>query len=74
MFDTLAAHRALTNAGIPAQQADAITDAVRQAAAAPADMATKADLAALEARVYRAMLIQAGAIVGAVVAILRMLD
>ena len=36
-------------------------------------LATKADLAALEARLYRAMLLQAGAIVGAVVAILRML-
>ena len=33
----------------------------------------RADITALEARIYRAMLIQAGVIVGAVVAILRLL-
>ena len=32
-------------------------------------LATKADLTALEARIYRAMLVQAGAIVGALVGI-----
>ena len=34
----------------------------------------KTDLAALEARIYRAMLVQAAAIVGAVIGILRFLD
>ncbi len=73
MLDTRAIARQLTAAGIPVDHADAITDAIRQAAESPADMATKADLANLRADIYRAMLIQAGAIVGAVVAILRAL-
>ncbi len=53
------------------------TLAIRQAAEAPAEMATKADLANLRADLYRAMLVQAGTIVAAVVgaafAIVRML-
>ena len=96
MFDTLAIARALTAADFTPAQADALTDAVRQAAehdaagvdvetlatkadlraeitalegAMKAHFATKADLAALEARIYRAMLVQAGAIVGALVGI-----
>ena len=86
MFDTLAIARQLAAAGIKPEQADAITDAVRRAAehdAASVDtksFATKADLAelrteitAMEARIYRAMLVQAGAIVGAVIGILRFL-
>ncbi|MCY4509172.1 MAG: hypothetical protein OXG35_19755 [Acidobacteria bacterium] len=81
MLDTLAAARRLTDAGIKPEHAAAIVDAVRQAADAPADMATKADLAALEVRLtWRfagAMLAQAGvilaAVMGAAVAILRML-
>lgn len=73
MLDTHAVHHALTESGFTDAQANAITDAVRQASAPDANAASKADLAALEARLYRAMLIQAGAIVGAVVAILRML-
>ena len=73
-FDTHAIARALTAADLTDAQADAITDAVRQAAehAAAVDvetLATKADLTALEARIYRAMLVQAGAIVGALVGI-----
>ena len=60
MLDTHAVHHALTESGLSVAQADA-------------NAATRADLGALEARVYRAMLIQAGAIVGAVVALLRML-
>ena len=80
MIDTLAIARALTDADLTPAQADAITDAVRQAAeqsvdvdalATKADLAhfaTKADLTALEARIYRAMLVQA-AIVGALVGI-----
>ena len=53
---------------------DAITDAIRQAAEHEgADYATSAELAAMEARIYRAMLIQAATIVGAVIGILRFL-
>ena len=86
MFDTLAIARQLAAAGIKPEQADAITDAVRRAAehdvasVATKSFATKADLAelrteitAMEARIYRAMLVQAGAIVGAVIGILRFL-
>ena len=57
MFDTLAIARALTAADFTPAQADALTDAVRQAAehdAAGVDvgtLATKADLAALEGAV-----------------------
>lgn len=83
MLDTLAIARTLTDAGIDRDHAAAIADAVRQAAE-HGDHATRADLdtqtagfdarlASLEARIYRAMLLQAGAIVGAVVAILRLL-
>ena len=92
MFDTLAIARALTAADFTPAQADALTDAVRQAAehddagvdvgtlatkddiaalegAMKAHFATKAEITALEARIYRAMLVQAGAIVGALVGI-----
>ncbi|MCY4026886.1 MAG: hypothetical protein OXH75_11320 [Acidobacteria bacterium] len=73
-LDTHAIARSLTDAGADPKLADAITAAVRQVADRDTDaLATKADLAALEARLYRAMLLQGGAIVGAVVAILRML-
>ena len=121
MFDTLAIARRLADAGIEPAHADALTDAIRDAAEhhRAADLATRADLTAqgdridariaaqddridarfaaqddrvdarfaaqddrvdariatLEARIYRAMLLQAGviigAIVGAVAAILR---
>ena len=77
VFDTHEIARSLTAADLTPAQADAITAAVRKAAehdAAAADtLATKADLrteiTALEARIYRAMLVQAGAIVGAPVGI-----
>ena len=75
MFDTHAIARALAGADLTPAQVDAITDAVRQAAEHDHDsidadaLATKTDLAALEARIYRAMLVQAGAIVGALVGI-----
>ena len=95
VFDTHAIARSLTAADLTDAQADAITDAVREAAehdaaavdidalATKADLkaevaaleermahfATKEDLTALEARIYRAMLVQAGAIVGALVGI-----
>ena len=103
MLDTHAIARALTAADFTPAPADALTDAVRQAAehdAAGVDIetlatkddvatlegamkahftalegtmkahfATKAEVTALEARIYRAMLVQAGAIVGALVGI-----
>ena len=65
VFDTRAIVRRLTDAGLSEKQADALTDALREAAehaAAGVDveaLATKADLRAevvsLEARLYRAM-------------------
>ena len=72
MLDTLTIARRLTEAGLEPTQANAITDAIRTAADA-GDTATTADLAMLRADLYRAMLVQAGAIVGAVVALLRVL-
>ena len=76
MFDTLAIARPPIAAGIDPDQASAITDAIRQAAK-HGDHATigtlDAGLGALEARMRGAMLLQAGAIVGAVVAIPRLL-
>ena len=76
MFDTHAIARSLTDAKLTAEQADGITSAVRQAAE-HGDHVTRyrfdAGLATLRADIYRAMLLQAAAIVGAVVAILRML-
>ena len=75
MFDTHAIARRLTDAGIAPDHADAIVDAVRQAAEHDAaDVATRADLAALEARLYRFLLVQAAGIVGLTVAIIRLLD
>ena len=75
VFDTHEIARSLTAADLTPAQADAITAAVRKAAehdVPDADtLVTKADLRAeitgLEARIYRAMLVQAGAIVGALV-------
>lgn len=75
MFDTHAIARRLTDAGITPDHADAIVDAVRQAAEHDAvDVATRADLAALEARLYRFLLVQGAGIVGLTVAIIRLLD
>ena len=74
MFDTHAIARRLIDAGLSDKQADALTDALREAAehdAAGIDvetLATKADLRsevlALEARLYRAMLMQTVVTVG----------
>ena len=76
MLDTHAVARSLASAGLTDAQVDALTDAFR-AAAEHGDHVTRdqftAGLAQLESRLYRAMLLQAGAIVGAVVAILRFL-
>ena len=86
MFDTLAVARRLAEAGFDPAPADALTAALRDTRPAGGEYVTQAGLdarisaqddridariSALEARIYRAMLLQAGAIVGAVVAILR---
>ena len=77
MLDTLAIARQLTDAGLKPEQANAITDAVRQAAE-HGDYVTReqqrADLASLRADIYRAMLIQTLATIGGTVAILRLLE
>ena len=64
MLDTHAIARSLTDAGLEQAHADAIT------AVDVADLRT--EMAAMEGRIYRAMLIQAGAIVGAVIAVMRL--
>ena len=77
MLDTHAIARSLTDAKPTPEQADAITAAVR-AAAEHGDHVTvdkphaHAGLNAPEAPMYRAMLIQTAAIVGAVLAIPRL--
>ena len=66
VFDTHSIARTLASADLTTAQVDAITDAVRQAAehdAAAEPLATRSDLFALESRIYRAMLTQAGTIV-----------
>ena len=69
-FDTHQAVRRLEAAGIETRQAEAIVSEVRDAATTDrADLATKADLAALEARMYRALWIQAAALIGTQLAI-----
>ena len=67
MFDTLAIARRLTEAGIDPAHADALASAIREAAEhhRAADFVTRADL-------YRAMLIQTGATLAGVAALLRM--
>ncbi len=81
MFDTHAIARSLTDANLTPEQADAITDAIRQAAEHDmAGLATKADLAelrvelaGLEARLIKWMIgiVFAGA--GLVIAVLRLI-
>jgi len=67
MFDTLAIARSLTDADLTPAQADAITDAIRQAAEHGDHVTSeqfKTGLAELRADIYRAMLIQTGVTVG----------
>jgi len=81
MFDTHAIARSLTDADLTPEQADAITDAIRQAAEHDmAGLATRADLAelrvelaGLEARLVKWMIgiVFAGA--GLVIAVLRLI-
>ena len=82
MFDTHAIARTLTDADLTQEQADAITNAIRQAAEHDmAGLATKADLAelrvelaGLEARLVKWMIgiVFAGA--GLVIAVLRLIE
>ncbi len=82
MLDTHAIARSLTDAKLTPEQADAITAAVAVAAehdaanvATQADLAAvRTDIAAMEARLYRFLLVQAAGIVGLTVAIIRLLD
>ena len=67
MFDTHAIARSLTDANLTPAQADAITDAIRQAAEHGDHVTSeqfKTGLAELRADIYRAMLIQTGVTVG----------
>ena len=66
-FDTHAAVKALTRAGVAAEQAEAITDTVRVAVSE--GVATKADIAALETRLTVRMVALGGVIVAVMVAL-----
>ena len=71
-FNALAAARDLKAAGIEAEHAEAIAEGMREAAGADrADLVTKADLAhfATKADLYRALWIQAAALIGTQLAI-----
>lgn len=81
MLDTHAIARQLTGAGLSVEQADAITDALRQTAEHGEQVTPetlRAELASLEARLtWRfagAMLAQTLAILGGVLAMLRLLE
>ena len=72
MLDTLRIARTLTDADLTPAQAEAITSAVREAAEHGGQVTPeglRAELAELRSDLYRAMLIQGGAIVGAIVGI-----
>ena len=80
-FDTLETMRDLEAAGVERAQAEAIAGAVRKAASAGyEELATKTDIASLETKIanlradaYRVLWMQAGAIVAAVVAFVKLL-
>ena len=70
-FDTLAAAKALREAGFENRQAEAVAGVMRHAVGADRDtLATKADLAALEARLYRALWMQGAGIVAVMAALI----
>ena len=72
--DTLRTAETLTEAGVPDRQAAAHARAIEDAATeAVGDLVTRADLAQLEVRLVRILLIQAGVIIGTVVALLRLI-
>lgn len=70
-MDTLAYAKKLRAAGVPEQQAEAFAEALKDAAAD--SLATKADLLAMETRLMRFLYVQAIAIVGFVVALIKLL-
>ena len=73
-FDTYAAAKALREAGFDEAQAEAAVTMVRDAVTE--GVATKADLAALEIRLYRALLMLAGfiaAVAGLAVGLVKLL-
>ena len=70
-FDTLAAAKTLREAGFENRQAEAVAGVMRHAVGADRDtLATKADLAALEARLYRALWMQGAGIVAVMAALI----
>lgn len=72
--DTLRTAETLTEAGVPERQAATHARAIDEAMAeAVGNLATRADLTALRADMYRALWIQGGVIIGAVVALIRLI-
>ncbi len=67
-FDTFSAARALEAAGVERPQAEAIASAIGHSG----EYSTKADLAALESRMYRALWIQGGAVVAIITALIQL--
>ncbi|MCE8014427.1 hypothetical protein [Billgrantia desiderata] len=67
----LALYNALTAANVPADKAEAVVDALE--AEMQNQLATKHDLAQLELRLYRALLIQTLTLAGLMVAIIKLL-
>ena len=70
-FDTHEAVKALSEAGLNERQAEAITATVRDAVAE--GVATKADLAALEARLTWHLVTVAVAVAGVAIAVIKLL-
>ena len=71
-FDAFSAARALEAAGVERSQAETIASAIAhtgETATKNDVVALKADLSNLEARMYRALWIQGGAIVGIIAAL-----
>ena len=79
-FDTLAAVKQLRDAGVEERQAEAVVAIVSKAVGeqvTKADLeplATKSNLLALKADLYRALWMQAAAIIGIVFALMRLLS
>ena len=68
-FDTFSAARALEAAGVERPQAEAIASAIGHSGEYATKADLKADLAALESRMYRALWIQGGAVVAIITAL-----
>ena len=74
-FDTLAAAKTLREAGFENRQAEAVAGVMRHAVGADHDtITTKADLASLEARLYRALWMQGAGIVAVMAALIAALE